>query len=100
MKKAFVTVFMGAVFAVACAGGVKGIENSGKKLGDDVKDAPLTKDLEEGGTKLGNEVADASVTKDVSEGANKVGDDVSGKDAGAPATATKPTPAKKKKPKK
>lgn len=97
MKRAFVTVFLGAVFAVACAGGIKGIENSGKKLGDDVKDAPLTKDIEEGGTKLGNEVADASVTKDVSDGANKVGDDVSGKDAGAPA---KPTPAKKKKPKK
>lgn len=99
MRKVFVVVVIGSMLVLACAGGVKGIENSGKKLGDDVADSSITHSIEDGGTKLGNEVADSSVTKDVGEGANKVGDDVSGKDSGAPADKTKPAkPAAKKKP--
>src|SRR3954471_15232236 len=103
MRKAFVVMVTGMMLALGCGGGVKGIENSGKNLGNDIADSSVTKDLEDGGTKVGNDVADASVTKDVNEGANKAGDDVSGKkDAGAPppASTAKPKGTKKPKPKK
>jgi hypothetical protein len=101
MRKAIALVVIGSMCALAC-GGVKGIENSGKKLGDDVADSSVTKDVEDAGTGVGNDVADASVTKDVSDGANKVGDDTGAKkDAGTAAPATKPKGGgKKPKPKK
>src|SRR5882757_8687532 len=96
MRKAIAFLVIASMSALAC-GGVKGIENSGKKLGDDVADSSVTKDLEDAGTGVGNDVADASVTKDVSDAATKTGDDVSGKkDAGAAPATTKPKGGGKK----
>ncbi len=98
MRKAFVVLGVWSL-CLGCGGGVKGIQDTGNKLGNDVADSSVTKDVSDAGTNVGNDVADSSVTKDVSDAGTNVGNDVAPKkDAGAPPAATTEKPPAKKPP--
>ena len=99
MRKTLVVLGLGSLAVVACAGGVKGLQDSSKNLGNDIADSSVTKDIADAGTNAGNDIADSSVTKDVADaGKNTANDIAPNADAGGPPDKKKPKP--KPKPKK
>src|SRR5262245_1565567 len=97
MRKSLVALGLASLFALACAGGVKGLEDSSKNLGNDIGDSSVTKDIADAGSNAGNDIADSSVTKDVADAGKNTANDIDPKaDAGAPSGGKK----KPKKPKK